>query len=300
MITQDPDWQLYRTFLGVLQEGSLSGAARQLGLAQPTVGRHVEALEQALGLALFTRSQQGFAPTEAALALRPHAEALAAAAAALRRVASRQGEGLGGTVRISASEVVGIELLPPLLAPLQDAHPGLVIELTLSNRVDDLLRREADVAVRMLRPEQEALVARRIGGIAIGLHAHRDYLARFGTPASAEELRGHRLIGFDRETAFLRSLREQAPMLRRDAFTLRTDSDVAQLAAIRAGAGIGACQVALARRDPALVHLLPREFSVTLDTWVVMHEDLRHSRHCRLVFDALADGLARYAAPIDP
>lgn len=295
----EPGWDLYRSFLAVLREGSLSAAARSLGLTQPTLGRHVEALEAALGLPLFTRSAHGFMPTEAALALRPHAEALEASAAALLRAASGQGTETRGTVRITASEVVGAEVLPPILARLQEEHPNLAIELVLSNRVDDLLRRDADIAVRMVRPVQEALVARRLGTIELGLHARWDYLERRGTPASFEDLRGHALIGFDHETAFIRALRGRGLPLQREALTLRTDSDLAQLAAIRAGCGIGVCQVGLAGRDERLVRVLPTDFAIPLETWLVMHEDLRGSRPCRAAYDALAEGLADYMAAAD-
>ena len=297
--TTEPGWELYRSFLAVLQEGSLSAAARALGLAQPTLGRHVEALEAALGLALFTRSQLGYAPTEAALALQPAAQALATAAAALRRVASAQGgdgRQVKGTVRISASEIMGVEVLPPILAGLREQHPALVVELSLSNRLEDLLQREADIAVRMQRPQQDVLVARRIGAIALGLHAREDYLARHGTPRTVEELAGHSLVGFDRETAFIRNLRRELGNVKREYFALRSDSDLAQLAAIRAGFGIGFCQVGLARRDPRLKRVLARRLSVRLDTWVAMHQDLRDSPHCRATFDALATGLQAYIA----
>lgn len=144
------------------------GAARALGLTQPTAGRHVDALERALGFALFIRTQQGLSPTEAALALRPYAESLESTSAALLRAASSQGEGVRGTVRITASEVVTAEVLPAILADLHAAYPGLILELVPSNRLEDLLRRDADIAVRMQRPSQGVLVARHIGGIELG------------------------------------------------------------------------------------------------------------------------------------
>lgn len=302
-MTPDIGWELYRSFLGVLREGSLSGAARALGITQPTAGRHVAALEAALGVVLFTRSQLGLLPTDIALALRSHAEAMESTAASLRRVATSQGDGTGagkglrGVVRISASEVVSVEVLPPIVARLRETHPLLKVELVATNRVQDLLRREADIAVRMVRPQQEQLVARRIGHIALGFHAHRDYLARHGTPRRLEELTAHTVIGYDQPTAFVRSAGKSFKSIEgysREAFSLRSDSDLTQLALIRAGAGIGVCQLGLARRSEALVHLLPRAFSLKLDTWVTMHEDLRHSPHCRAAFDALADGLQQY------
>ncbi|WP_341705438.1 LysR family transcriptional regulator [Ferrovibrio sp.] len=291
-----PGWDLYRSFLAVLREGSLSAAARRLGLTQPTLGRHVAALEQLLGAALFIRSRSGLSPTEAALDLQPYAEALEATAAAALRSASGRGRSIRGSVRVSASEIVAIEVLPPILAGLQAAHPDLVIELVPSNRVENLLLREADIAVRMVAPAQEALVAKRIGAIELGFHAHRDYLARRGTPRSLTAMEAHSLVGYDRETAFIRRARELLPLPERIAFAFRSDSDVAQLAAIRAGIGIGVCQVPLARRDPALVRLLPKAFSFPLETWLAMHENLRDTPRCRVVFDALAKGLAGYIA----
>lgn len=295
MTTDEPSWDLYRTFLAVLQEGSLSGAARSLGLAQPTVGRHVDALEQAVGFQLFTRSRDGLAPTDAAEELRPYAQALAATAASLLRAASGQGGEVRGAVRVTASEVIGVEVLPPILTELRRRYPELVIEVALSNRVEDLLRRDADIAVRMVRPSQEALVAKRVADIELGLHAHRDYLDRYGVPVELEELARHTLIGFDAETPGIRSMLARVGGVRRAMFALRSDSDLAQLAAIRAGYGIGVCQVALAARDPDLVRVLPDRFELKLDTWVAMHENLRSSRRCRIVFDALVAGLAGYA-----
>lgn len=291
----EPDWQWYRSFLAVLDQGSLSAAARALGLTQPTLGRHVDALEAALGLKLFVRSHDGFAPTDAAVSLRPYAAGLADTAAALLRAASSHGEGVRGTVRITASEVVGVEVLPPILATLREQQPELSIELVLSNEVDDLLRREADIAVRMTRPTQAALVARRIGGIEVGLHARPDYLARCGTPKRVADLARHTLIGFDRETPWLRRLQQQLGGIGREQFALRADSDLAQLAAVRAGFGLGFCQATLARRD-GLVRVLPRPFSFTLDTWLAMHEDLRTSPRCAVTFAALVDGLQAYIA----
>ncbi|MGD8379079.1 MAG: LysR family transcriptional regulator [Gammaproteobacteria bacterium] len=294
MARAEPNWELYRTFLEVLREGSLSGAARSLGLTQPTVGRHVDALEAALGLSLFVRTQRGFSPTEAAEALRPYAESLGATSKALLRVASDQGRGVSGTVRITASDVVAVEVLPPILAELHHRYPDLTVELVPSNRIEDLLHRASDIAVRMVRPTQGALIARRIGDIEIGLYAHRRYLERRGTPGSPDDLPGHALIGFDRETAFTRAISMQYPWLNRQRFTLRTDSDLAAIAALRAGAGIGACQVGLARNDPDLVRLFPDAVSFNLDTWLAMHEDLRDVPRCRAAFAGLAEGLQRY------
>jgi DNA-binding transcriptional LysR family regulator len=289
----EPSWDLYRTFLAVLREGSLSGAARSLALTQPTIARHIDALEASIGVDLFVRSQHGLMPTETALNLKPYAEALASTAAALLRTASNGvTDEIKGTVRITASEVVGVEHLPPILARLRQRHPNLVVELSLSDDADDLLRREADIAVRMFPPVQDALIAKRLPPLMLGLYAHRDYLERRGMPCSIEDLRDHDLIGFDQETPALRAFVDQFPFLSRSRFALRTNSNLAQLALIRAGFGLGICQVSLANRDATFVRVLQNVFDVPLDLWVVMHEDVKRSPPCRAVFDSLADALA--------
>ncbi len=290
----EPNWEWYRSFLKVLETGSLSAAGREMGLTQPTVGRHIEQLEAALGLKLFVRSFDGFSPTDAALELKPYAAGIAATSAALRRVASSHGREVRGTVRLTASEVISVEVLPPILAELKHRHPGLCIELVMSNRADDLLQREADIAVRMFKPAQDALVAKRLGNIEVGLHAHQRYLAAQGVPHSIGALAGHTLIGFDQENAYVRKVLEQFPWLTRAGLAFRADSDLAQLAAIRAGFGIGICQVGVAAREEALVHLLPRKFSVKMETWIAMHEDLRASPRCAVTFAALVAGLGAY------
>jgi DNA-binding transcriptional LysR family regulator len=294
MTESEPSWEWYRTFLKVLETGSLSAAGRAMGLTQPTVGRHIDNLETALGLKLFIRSFYGFAPTDAALELKPSAASVAATTAALRRVASSHGSGVRGTVRLTASEIISVEVLPPILAALRNEHPALTIELVMSNKADDLLHREADIAVRMFRPVQEALVAKRVGGIEVGLHAHKRYLTAHGTPKSIAALSDHALVGYDYESAYVRRFQEQFPWFSRAALAFRADSDLAQLAAIRAGFGIGICQSALAAKDKALVRLLPTQFSIVMDTWVAMHEDLRQSPRCAATFAALVAGLSAY------
>ncbi|HWX02097.1 LysR family transcriptional regulator [Collimonas sp.] len=294
MINQEPGWDLYRAFLAVLEEGSLSGGARSLGLTQPTVGRQIEALEQALGVKLFIRSQTGLAPTDTALSLRPFADNLRVTANALRRASTAASQ--RGTVRITASDVVGAEVLPPILTALREARPDISIELVLSNRTQDLLQRDADIAVRMVQPSQGALVARKVGAIPLALFAHRRYLELAGMPASVGELKQHALIGFDQETSYIRAMQKRGLQLSRDMFSLCTDNQLAQLAAIRAGYGIGMCQTPLVRHNPDLQPVLAGVVSSELETWIVMHEDLRSSERCRIAFDALVAGVSSYIA----
>jgi len=292
MSTNHLDWENQRAFLAVLREGSLSAAARALNVVQPTVRRRLDALERSIGVALFTRSPSGLSPTDAARELGAHAETMAAAADAFARAASADTDAAFGTVRITASDVMGAEVLPSVLAELQEAQPGLVFELSLTNRTEDLLRHEADIAVRMVRPTQAAVVATHVGAVRLGLFAKAAYLEKHGTPRALEELGRFALIGPDRETGVLRAL--QGLDLSREMFSCRADNQLAQLGAIRAGLGIGICQKALARRDPSLVPVLAELFSHDLETWVTMHEDLRRVRRVRATFAHLVQALSAY------
>jgi DNA-binding transcriptional LysR family regulator len=296
----EPDWSHFRAFLAVFREGSLSAAARSVGLTQPTLGRQIAELERDLGTALFIRSQRGLTPTDAARDVARHAQAMSAASSAMVRAASGGLGDTAGIIRITASDIVGAEVLPPLLASFHRKAPAVRFELSLSNRMADLLTGEADIAVRMLRPGQQAIVARHIGDVGLGLYAHKDYLET-ALPLTTPEalLVEHALIGFDRETPVLPGLATDFP-LTRDVFALRTDNDLAQLAAIRAGCGIGFIQHGIARRATELVPVFEHEIGSTLQMWLALHEDLRASRRLRLMMDHLAAGLADYVAASQP
>lgn len=287
-------WELWRTFLAVVREGSLSGAARMLGMTQPTAGRHIDALETAIGVKLFTRSRDGLLPTALAETLVPHAETMALAAAKLVRTASGEQGQARGTVRIAASEMVGTFVLPAELASLRHRHPAIEFELALSNRNDNLLRGEADIAVRMVRPEQEAVVARHVGTVRVGLFAHRSYTQLYGVPQTADELFEHSTIGIDRDEALLAGIKVGGRNLTRDMFALRCDSDAAQMMALKAGLGIGGCHLVLAAQDPDLVRVLPETIEFGYEMWVAMHEDLQDTRRVRLIFDHLVGALSAY------
>jgi DNA-binding transcriptional LysR family regulator len=295
----EPGWDLYRSFLAVLRLGSLSAAGRTLGLTQPTVGRHIAMLQASLGgRVLFTRSQTGLMATAAAHELRPHAEDMAAAAAAFVRMGSGNLEETAGVVRLAAADVVGVEILPPILSEFRYRYPNTVIELSLSNQMADLLRRDADIAVRMVRPKQKALLAKRVGKVALGFHAHRRYLERYGYPERLEDLAHHTLIGFDRTPPFANLLDAVPLPVTRELFAFRCDYDLAQLAALRSGFGIGICQIGIARRDPNLLPLLGKHFKVEMEIWIVMHNELKRISRMRLMFDHLALNLAQYAAAL--
>jgi DNA-binding transcriptional LysR family regulator len=300
MASAAADWDLFQSLHAVMQAGSFSGAARARGLTQPTLGRHIEALEQKLGGALFLRSPRGLQPTELALALAPHLEDMAATAAAALRDAAGPAEGASGCVRLTASEVLAVEVLPPILGEFMEDHPEIEIELAVSNEVEDLLRREADIAIRMARPTQQALVARKVGSLLFGFYATPGYLQRRGVPTSFDDLESHTMVGFDRidPKAIVDKIDIGRP-ISRELFKLKTDNQLAQVAAIRAGLGIGAVQHGLARRD-GLVPLLANAFSFELEIWICMHESLKASRRMRLMSDHLADRLRAFVAESQP
>jgi DNA-binding transcriptional LysR family regulator len=289
------NWDDQRAFLAVLEEGSLSAAARRLGVAQPTVRARIEALEHALGAVLFTRSVNGLVATEQARALADPARAMARASDAFVRTASAPPGEIAGAVRLSVSEFVGVEVLPAMLASLRATHPGIVVEVSLSNASADLLEQEVDIAVRMHPPRQGALVAQKIGTIPLGLFAHHDYIARRGSPASLDDVAGHDFIGPDRARADLELAAALHPWLTREHFAARTDSHPAQLALARAGVGIAVAQRPIGRADPLLRPVLPDLEIATLDTWIVTHEDLRNVPRVRAVFDHLVAEFIRFA-----
>ncbi|HZZ32668.1 MAG TPA: LysR family transcriptional regulator [Phenylobacterium sp.] len=287
------DWDLFQSLHAVLEAGTLSAAARLRGLTQPTLGRHIETLEQRLGSPLFLRSPRGLQPTDLALELKPHLHDMSAAASAAVRDASGAANSLTGSIRITASETVGAEVLPPMLTSFREQHPGVVIELMLSNINEDLSRREADIAVRMSPPSQSSLVAKKVGEVSLGFYATSGYLERHGVPVSLGDFESHAMIGFDSPGRGIRDLPGINMPVSREIFTFRSDSDLAQLAATRAGFGIGVCQDGLARRH-GLVRVLPDFTLFVLPIYVVMHENLRGSRRMRLMFDHLVEGATAY------
>ncbi len=273
------DWGLYRSFIAVMRCGSLSSAARSLGLSQPSVGRHMDALEQSLGLALFTRGPDGLRPTPRAKALLAAVEPMQAATDHALRIARTDEATQRATVRLTASQIIGVEVLPALLARYQARHPHTTVEVSISNAQEDLLKREADIAVRMVRPTQQTLMARKLARVGLGLYAHRHHIQSHGMPRNLTDLAHHPMIGFDRDAEAARFVQSMlTPLglsLHREMFSFRADNDLVQLAALRAGAGIGGCQHAIARRDPNLVAVLPELFNPQMEMWLVAHADLR-------------------------
>jgi len=286
-------WENQRAFLAVLRTGSLSGAARLLGIAQATVRRRIEALESSVGIKLFTRSPTGLTPTDTARELIAHVESMALAAEAFNRAASSEAIAGGGTVRIASSDLLGVEVLPLLLQPIGRTHPRLTFELSVNNRLESLARQEADIAIRTHRPTEADVITRRVGALQIGLYATQEFLDRYGTPTCLESLARLPMIGPDCNLADIQTLGKQGFPLAQQRFQLRTDSHLAQQAGLRAGIGIGVCPSQLAARD-GLVRVLPDTLDFAVDVWIATHRDLRRIPRIQQVFDALATAMETY------
>jgi len=290
------DWTLLKSFVAVLDAGSLMGAARQLQARQPTLSRHIAELEAQLGTPLFERTGRGVVPTAAALAIADAARQMEAGAAQLGRALQQQRAATTGTVRLTTSQVAASYLLPPLLAELARQEPGIQIELLASNQISNLLRREADIAVRMVRPEQGSLVARKLGEVAIVAAAHESYLARHGAPRKPEDLLQHRLIGYDRDETIERGFANLGLQLPRQQFVLRTDDQLAYGRLLAAGGGIGFVARYNIAAWPGVLPLLPMLRIPALPCWLAVHREIRGNPLIRRVYDFLASELPAHLA----
>jgi DNA-binding transcriptional LysR family regulator len=285
------DWGLVQAFLAIHHAGSLGRAATVLGTSQPTLSRRLADLEAALGQPLFERSRRGLALTAAGAELLAPAQRMREGAEGLRRAADHHARSLEGSVRITASEVVSLFVLPPLLARMRDEHPQIQLDVVPTDAVEDLIERRADVAIRMVRPSQPSLIARRLADMAMGLYAHRDYVARRGKPTRATMAR-HEWIGFDRHDRLLRGFAAAGQPVPREFFSLRSDSSALQWQLVCAGAGIGIGLDVVARRTPGLARVLDEIVVPPLTPWLVVHRELRGTPRLRAVFDALVQMLA--------
>ena len=288
----EPDWALLRCFLEVANSGSLSRAAAMLGSSQPTLSRQIAQLEAQLGQSLFERTTRGLRLTDAGAALRAPAERMREQAQQFAMVAAGRTQTLAGTVRITASEIVSAYVLPDLLRGLRETHPEIQIELVASNTLENLLEREADIALRMLRPTQTALVARRLADQPLGFYAHRDYVQAHGKP-NATNLLQHQWVGLDRSDQMLRGFHAAGFKVSRELFGFRCDNQIVGWQAVRAGLGIGVGLKRVAVLAPELVRVLPTVPLAPLPLWITAHRELRGTPRLKIVFDALAAALAR-------
>lgn len=285
------DWSLIRSFLTAMDAGSLLGGARAMHISQPTLGRHIAELESQLGLVLFERTGRGLTPTAIARQLEASARAMESASLQLARSVTGSQQRVSGTVRITASQPVACYLLPPLLAALREALPEIQIELESSNTVSNLLRREADIALRMVRPDQNTLVAKKMGVVRVGAFASTDYLARRGIPRQPQDLLDHALIGYDKVEDIIRGFRQFNTNVTREVFALRSDDLIVHSQAVKAGLGIGFLADYVVRSDPQVQQVLKDLPLPALPMWLTVHREIRTNVRIRAVFDFLAKAL---------
>lgn len=286
------DWNQLKAFLETAETGSLSAAARKLGLTQPTLSRQVAAIEQRMGVTLFERVGKAMALTPTGLDLLEHARAMGAAAEALQLAASGRSQVVGGVVSVSATDVVATHLLPPLVRQLREREPGIAIEVISSDALSDLLRREADIAIRHVKPEQPDLIARLIREAEANFYASEDWVRVHGHPCHAEEAAHLPFVGSDRSGQFLAYLRQHGLPLSEANFSCYADHSKAHWALVRYGMGIGAMIDEIARDTPGIVQVLDDVPPLRFPIWLVTHRELRTSQRIRVVFEALAQGLA--------
>jgi DNA-binding transcriptional LysR family regulator len=285
------DWTRARSFLATAEEGSFSGAARALGLTQPTVGRQVGALEEELGVTLFARVGKSLELTEAGGDLLEHVRTMEEAAARVSLLAEGRSVKLEGTVRIAASGTIGAFFLPPILEELRATHPSIEVELVLSNQTSDILRREADIAIRNFRPDEPDLVARKVCEHAVYAYATSAYLESIGRPETPVALseRGQ-IFGFGDTALMVKVLNAQGYALTPASFAVRTEDNLVQWAMCLRGMGMCMMLEEIGEEEPRVEKVLP-DFPapVRFPTWITSHRDLKSSRRIRVVFDLLVE-----------
>lgn len=286
------DWNQARAFLATAEEGSLSAAARVLGQTQPTLGRQVSSLEQALGVVLFERVGKSLVLTPSGVELLDHVRLMREAAQRVSLTASGQSQTIEGLVRITASDVLSGYVLPPAIARLRQVAPKLEIDIVAANDIRDLQRREADIAIRHVRPEQPNLIARKVNTASAGFYASKTYLARAGRPQDLADLSVHAFIGFGDSEQMIAQLNAHGAALTRDNFRLGSASGMVAWEMARAGLGIVVMSDKVGGASAGMERLLPQMAPFTFPVWLTTHRELHTSRRIRLVFDVLADFLA--------
>ena len=285
------DWNRARAFLVTAEEGSFSAAARALDLTQPTVGRQVAALEEELGVLLFERVGNGLELTQAGLALLEHTRHMGEAATSLSLAATGRSSSLQGVISITSSAAIAAFILPGVVARLRQNHPGIEVELVVSNEIRDLRRREADIAVRHVRPKDASLIAQFVREGRASLYASPSYLAGV-SPNALDPAARLDLFAFDQGEEMLDALKRLGLEADRARFPIRSDDHLVQWEMCKRG--LGACFMLAEVGDAEpLVERVWEHASIPLPIWVVCHQELRHSRRLRVVFDLLKAHLAR-------
>ena len=283
------DWSTIRDFLAVAETGSLSGAARRLHVSQPTLSRRIADLEDSLDAILFLRTPRGLLLTETGEGILKDAREMENFALAVERQADAGRDALEGTLRVSATECLGVKWLPNRLVSFHARYPRLQVEILIDNRMVNLVRREADIALRLFRPEQPELIARKIGVVSLGMYGATDYLSEYGRPQNRSDLKKHKLIGFDESMTHRSSVQSLERRFEPENIIHRSTSFVGLLEA--ATAGIGLAMIDCFLGDPAddLERVLPEKLFHDMEVWLVTHAEIGRSARIRALFDHIAE-----------
>jgi DNA-binding transcriptional LysR family regulator len=284
------DWDDIRTFLAVARAGTLAAAGRVLDVDYTTVGRRIRALEQELGLTLFERVRDRYVLTDAAEGLREAAERMEDGALALERRALGSDRTVSGVLRIATTDALAQILVLPAIRAMHERHPDIRAHLLTGPARVNITRREADVAVRYIRPDEADLVSRRIVRVAAAFYASREYLARRPVPPRGASLRGHDVVGIEE------GLRGWSQPLPETRDVLRTNSMTTLVLAVSLGIGLGALHCWMADPNPELVRLWPDEALEHDDVYLVLHHDVQRTGRVR----AFVEALEQRAADIAP
>lgn len=287
------DWNRARAFLVTAEEGSLSAAARALGMAQPTLGRQVRAFEEEIGVLLFERIGNGLKLTSSGLELVEHVRAMGEAAGRVSLTASGQSQQVEGAVCITATEVTAAFVLPPIVAKLRAAEPGITVEVVATNNVSDLRRREADIAIRAGRPTDPDLIARMLRSHSLGLYASESYLEQIDNPQNSEELLRAEFLGFEHSEQFVEGLNQLGLKVTPHHFPIICSNHIVQWQMVKQGMGIGVMLSQVGDAEPGVRLAAPWLPAFEIEVWLVAHRELNTSRRVRLVFDFLARELER-------
>ncbi|PCH72809.1 MAG: LysR family transcriptional regulator [Rhodobacteraceae bacterium] len=285
------DWNQVRAFLATVEEGSLSAAARALRLTQPTLGRQVSALEDSLGVVLFERIGRSLVLTPSGLDLLDHVRDMGEAANRISLAASGRSQVIEGVVRITASDAMSAYFLPSVLLQLRKVAPGIVIEVVASNAIRDLRRREADIAIRHVRPDQPDLIARLVAETTGHLYAAPSYLGRVGRPVDMADMARLDFIGFEEGDDLLNGLNAMGLNLTRRNFPIVADNGVVAWEMTKQGLGVGVMTREIAELTPEVEVVLPDIAPIPVPVWLTTHRELHSSRRIRLVYDLLAQAL---------
>ena len=285
------DWTLLQTFQLVGKHGSLTEAAKAQNTSQPTVSRHISKLEEDLGYRLFDRSKIGSSLTPRGEALLEYANEMAASAAKLYISGEGQEDEIAGSVRLTASRIVATFLLPEILTQFHSQEPNIQIELVVSDETENLLHREADIAVRMYRPKQPDRITRKVTDLRLGAYAAHSYIERKGEPKAFEEILEHDVIGYDRSTLIIDGFRNFGINVSRDFFAFKSDDQAVCWQMVVAGFGIGFNQTAIGDKNPKVKRLNVVGDVGNLPVWLTAHSALKASPRIRKVYDFLAENL---------